>query len=85
MTKARQDFIDHLKLRGFSNCTIDNYIENISLFARFFNKAPDLLCNDHVKQYLLHLLNDRKLQAVLSTFTSTVFAGTTKIFVNDPK
>ena len=59
MTKARQDFIDHLKLRGFSNCTIDNYIENISLFARFFNKAPDLLGNDHVKQYQLHLHNKR--------------------------
>jgi site-specific recombinase XerD len=63
MTKARQDFNDHLKLRGFSNCTIDNYIENISLFARFFYKAPDLLGNDNVKQYLLHLHNDRKLQA----------------------
>ena len=63
MTKARQDFIDHLKLRGFSNCTIDNCIENVSHFARFFNKAPDLLCDEHVKQYLLHLLNDRKLQA----------------------
>ena len=63
MTKARQDFNDHLKLRGFSNSTIDNYIENIFLFARYFNKAPDLLCNDHVKQYLLHLHNNRKLQA----------------------
>jgi hypothetical protein len=35
MTKARQDFIDHLNLRGFSNCTIDNYIENVSHFACF--------------------------------------------------
>ena len=35
----------------------------ISLFARFFNKAPDLLCNDHVQLYLRHLHNDRKLQA----------------------
>ena len=49
MTKARQDFIAHLKFRGFSNCTIDNYIENISLFANFFNKSPDLLGNDNVK------------------------------------
>ena len=62
-TNARQDFNDHLKLRGFSNCTIDNYIENISHFARYFNKAPNLLCNDHVKQYLLHLRECRKLQA----------------------
>jgi site-specific recombinase XerD len=63
MTKARQDFIEHLELRGFSKRTIYNYIENVSRFARHFNKSPDLLSNVHVKQYLLHLLNDRKLQA----------------------
>ena len=63
MTKARQDFIDHLKLRGFSKRTIYNYIENVSRFARYVSKSPDLLCNEHVKQYLLYLLNDRKLQA----------------------
>jgi hypothetical protein len=29
MTKARQDFIDHLKLRGFSQRTIENYIKKM--------------------------------------------------------
>ena len=62
MTKARQDFIDHLKLRGFSQCTIDNYIDNVAQFARFHKASPDLLNHEHVKQYLLHLRDCRKLQ-----------------------
>jgi site-specific recombinase XerD len=55
MTKARQDFIDHLKLRGFSQRTIENYIKNVAQFARFHKASPDLLNHEHVKQYLLHL------------------------------
>ena len=62
MTKARQDFIDHLKLRGFSQRTIENYIKNVAQFARFHKASPDLLHHEHVKQYLLYLRNDRKLQ-----------------------
>lgn len=62
MTKTRQDFIDHLKLRGFSQRTIENYIKNVAQFARFHKTSPDLLNHEHVKQYLLYLRNDRKLQ-----------------------
>jgi integrase/recombinase XerD len=62
MTKARQDFIDHLKLRGFSQRTIENYIKNVAQFARFHKASPDLLNHEHVKQYLLYLRNERKLQ-----------------------
>jgi integrase/recombinase XerD len=62
MTNARQEFINHLKLRGFSQRTIENYIKNVAQFARFHNASPDLLNHQHVKQYLLYLRNDRKLQ-----------------------
>jgi len=62
MTNARQEFINHLKLRGFSKRTIENYIKNVAQFARFHNASPDLLHNEHVKQYLLYLRNERKLQ-----------------------
>jgi len=27
---VRQDFINHLKLRWFSQCTIDNYVDNVA-------------------------------------------------------
>jgi hypothetical protein len=42
MTNARHEFINHLKLRGFSQRTIENYIKNVAQFARFHNATPDL-------------------------------------------
>jgi site-specific recombinase XerD len=61
MTKLRSDFIAHLQLRGFSQRTIENYVDSVALFAKHFNKSPIVLTHDHVKEYLLHLRNVRKL------------------------
>jgi site-specific recombinase XerD len=61
MTTLRSDFISHLQLRGFSQCTIDNYIDSVSLFAKHFNKSPLELTHEHIKDYLLHMRNVRKL------------------------
>jgi len=60
MTKLRSDFIAHLQLRGFSACTVDNYIDCIARFAKFFNKSPLELTPENVRDYLLHLRNVRK-------------------------
>jgi integrase/recombinase XerD len=60
MTRLRQEFISHLELRGFSECTIGNYVDSVSRFARFWNKSPLELSPAHVKDYLLHLRNVRK-------------------------
>lgn len=59
---VRQDFINHLKLRGFSQCTIDNYVENVAQLSRYFNTSPDNLNHEHIIKYLLHLRDERKLQ-----------------------
>jgi site-specific recombinase XerD len=59
---VRQDFINHLKLRGFSQCTIDNYVDNVAQLSRYFNTSPDNLKHEHIIKYLLHLRDERKLQ-----------------------
>ncbi|NLD91122.1 MAG: tyrosine-type recombinase/integrase [Fibrobacter sp.] len=59
---VRQDFINHLKLRGFSQCTIDNYVDNVAQLSRYFNTSPDNLNHEHIIKYLLHLRDERKLQ-----------------------
>jgi len=61
MTQLRRDFIAHLQLRGFSEHTIRNYIESMAMYARHFNKSPLELKREHVKEYLLHLRNVKKL------------------------
>jgi integrase/recombinase XerD len=60
MSKLRGDFIVHLQLRGFSQATIDNYVDGVSQLARYYNKSPLELSPEQIKDYLIHLRNERK-------------------------
>ena len=47
--------------RNFSERTIRRYTENVAEFAKYFHKSPDQLGPEHVRTFLLYLLNERKL------------------------
>lgn len=57
----KKQFVNYMTLNRYSEGTIRNYVRIITDLARFHNKAPDQLNNDQIQEYLLHLLNDRKI------------------------
>jgi|HubBroStandDraft_6_1064221.scaffolds.fasta_scaffold22524_4 hypothetical protein len=61
MTHLRQRMQEDLRLRNFSERTIRRYTEIVAEFARYFHKSPDQLESEHVRTFLLYLLNERKL------------------------
>jgi len=61
MTHLRQRMQEDLRLRNFSERTIRRYTEVVAEFARYFHKSPDQLGPEHVRTFLLYLLNERKL------------------------
>ncbi len=63
MTKLRQRMIEDMQLRQLSPRTQKNYILHAASFARFFNRSPEQLDLEAVREYLLYLLNERKLSA----------------------
>ena len=63
MTPLRQRMIDDMQLRNLAPKTQKNYIAHVAAFARFFGRSPEALDQEAVRQYLLYLLNDRKLSA----------------------
>ncbi len=61
MTHLRQRMQEDLRLRNFSERNFRHYIHTVAEFAKYFRKSPDQLDPEHVRTYLLFLLNERKL------------------------
>jgi integrase/recombinase XerD len=50
-----------MELRNFASKTIALYVDNVAKFAKYFGKSPKSLGEEHVRQYLVHLVEERKL------------------------
>jgi integrase/recombinase XerD len=61
MTTLRKRMLEELQRRNFSSETIRAYVFAVKDFAAYFGKRPDQLDQEYLRQYQLHLLNDRKL------------------------
>jgi len=61
MTHLRQRMQEDLRLRNFSERTVRRYTHTVAEFATYFHKSPDQLGPEHIRTFLLHLLNERKL------------------------
>ncbi len=59
MTPLRQRMIDAMVLRGLSARTQKSYLGAIARMAHHYHSSPDLLSDEQVQAYLLHLLQER--------------------------
>lgn len=69
MTPLRKRMVEQLQLRNLSRTTEETYLKCVERYARFFHRSPEQLGPEHVREYLLHLRNDRKVQ------TSTILVN----------
>jgi site-specific recombinase XerD len=61
MTPLRRRMIEDMTLRNFSPKTIEAYVGCVARFARHFHTSPEHLGPEHVRTFLLHLLQQRGL------------------------
>jgi integrase/recombinase XerD len=61
MTTLRQRMIDAMVLRGFRPRTQVSYLRAVSQMARHYHRSPDLITDEEMQAYLLHLVRDRHL------------------------
>jgi len=60
MTPLRKRMLDELQLRNLSARTIRAYLGAVERFAQHFQKSPQQLGVEQVREYLLHLIRDKE-------------------------
>jgi len=61
MTQLRQRMIEDMQLRGLAPRTQESYLAAVAGLARFYKRSPDLLSDEEVRSYFLHLVSERHL------------------------
>jgi integrase/recombinase XerD len=57
MTPLRQQMMAALELNGKSPATVEAYVREVFLVAKFYRKRPDLISEEELVRYLLHRKN----------------------------
>jgi len=57
MTQLRQRMLSDLQLKGMSERSQQIYIRQVRMLAEYYEKSPDLLTIDDIRNYFLHLKN----------------------------
>src|SRR5204863_1136777 len=61
MTPIRQRMTEDMQVRNLSPHTQTSYVQQVSLFARYFGKSPELLGPEEIRAYQVYLTNEKKL------------------------
>jgi site-specific recombinase XerD len=63
MTTLRKKYLRDLTIRGKAERTRHSYTTYVAELAKFYKKSPDLLSYDQVADWILHLIEDRRLSS----------------------
>lgn len=72
MTELRQRYLEDLRLRNYSPKTLQTYVDCVSLFARYFKQSPEQLGPEHIREYQIYLVDEKKCS--WSRYNQTVCA-----------
>jgi site-specific recombinase XerD len=61
MTPLRKRMLQDMEIRKFSRNTQLSYLQQVSSFARYFQRSPELLGPDEVRAYQVYVTTERKL------------------------
>ena len=61
MTVLRQRMTEDMQVRNLSPHTQASYLQQVSLFARYFRTSPESLTPEHIRTYQIYLTNEKKL------------------------
>jgi len=73
MSELRNKMKMDLEIRGYSPTTTKYYLRNVSNFAKYFNKSPELLGEDEIRKYLHYCSTEKHLsEGTINTIHSAL-------------
>lgn len=67
MSELRRRMIEDMQLHGLAGKTQECYVAAVKALAKFWRRSPDLLNEEEIRKFFLHLINEKK--AARSTVT----------------
>jgi integrase/recombinase XerD len=61
MSTLRKQMLADMQLKGLTSKTQNIYLREVRNYAKYFGKSPEELGEEELREYLLYLLNERKL------------------------
>src|SRR5216117_2838321 len=67
MSELRKRMIECLQWRGLSERTQESYVRAVRQLSEHYHKSPDLITEEELRQYFLHLKNGRHYARATAT------------------
>jgi integrase/recombinase XerD len=67
MSPLRKRFLEDMQLHGYSPKTQSCYVGAVRALAKFYNRSPDLITEEQLRQYFLHLTLEKKVARATAT------------------
>lgn len=76
MTPLRRKMYEDMQLHGLAERTQQSYVRAVKGLAKHYNRSPDVLTEEEIRKFFLHLVETRKV----SKSTVTVYLSGLKFF-----
>lgn len=60
MSELRRRMIEDMQLHGLAIRTQQSYVAAVRALAKYWRRSPDLLHEEEIRQFFLHLINEKK-------------------------
>ena len=61
VSPLQKRMVEDMCLRGYAPRTQDSYVRSVKLLTRYYGKSPELLTDEEIRAYFVHLTCERKL------------------------
>jgi len=76
MKPLRKKFIEDMQLHHLAKRTQESYVMTVKILAEHYKRSPDLLSDEEIRKFFLHLINEKKS----ASSTLTIYFSGIKFF-----